>query len=85
MDSKLPAAAACAVLVHSAAAFAQQDITRAGAQASMAGPAEFFTGRVALAPGCLAAVWFCLCILGLAAGMVLARAAWGGKDRRTAL
>ena len=48
--------AASAVLVHAAAAasaFAQgtppaavQEITRAGAQASASGPAEFFTGRV---------------------------------------
>jgi quercetin dioxygenase-like cupin family protein len=50
MNSKLPAAAACAVLVHSVAAFAQQEITPAGAQASMAGPAEFFTGRVRVDP-----------------------------------
>ncbi|RZJ19743.1 MAG: cupin domain-containing protein [Haliea sp.] len=48
--------AACAVLVHAALAgsavaqgtapAAAQEITRAGAQASEAGPAELFTGRV---------------------------------------
>jgi len=50
MKSRLLAAASCAVLVHSTAAFAQQEITRAGTQASVAGPAEFFTGRVRVDP-----------------------------------
>ena len=49
-SSKVSAAAACAVLVHSAAAFAQQEITRAGDQASVAGPAGFFTGRARIDP-----------------------------------
>ena len=57
MNRTVLAAAACAALVHSMAALAQpaapaagQEITRAGAQASTAGPADFFTGRVRVDP-----------------------------------
>jgi quercetin dioxygenase-like cupin family protein len=60
MNTKLWGPAACAALVHLAAAQAAdapagastagQEITRAGAQPSAAGPAEYFTGRVRVDP-----------------------------------
>jgi hypothetical protein len=44
-------------------------------------PAGSAADACAIAPGCLAAVWFCICILGLVAVMVLARGAAGASDR----
>jgi quercetin dioxygenase-like cupin family protein len=60
MNSKLLRLAACAALVHvgaadaagpqAGAAAAAQEITRAGAQPSLAGPSDYFTGRVRVDP-----------------------------------
>jgi quercetin dioxygenase-like cupin family protein len=60
MNTKLLRMAACAALVHAATAGSvgaqgtpatnTQEITRAGAQASAVGPADFFTGRVRVDP-----------------------------------
>ena len=61
MKTKMCRAAACAAFFHAATAVtvgaqsnapapAGQEITRAGTQASTAGPADFFTGRVRVDP-----------------------------------
>jgi quercetin dioxygenase-like cupin family protein len=85
MNEKLCRAAACAALVAAAAAgpvsaqapapAASQEITRAGAQASAVGPAEFFTGRVRVDP-----VWPADAGINASGGLVTfepgARSAW---------
>jgi quercetin dioxygenase-like cupin family protein len=85
MKEKLCRAAACAALVAAAAAgpvsaqapapAASQEITRAGAQASAVGPAEFFTGRVRVDP-----VWPADAGINASGGLVTfepgARSAW---------
>lgn len=85
MKEKLCRAAGCAALVAAAVAgpvaaqapapAAGQEITRAGAQASAVGPAEFFTGRVRVDP-----VWPADASINASGGLVTfepgARSAW---------
>jgi quercetin dioxygenase-like cupin family protein len=84
MRSKFLSMAACAALVHvgaadaagpQAGAAAPQEITRAGAQPSAAGPSDYFTGRVRVDP-----VWPASDEINASGGLVTfepgARSAW---------